>query len=117
MYGRIRLVMGFFAVMALALAPAASARGFWGIGDGKPGVLGIGDHKPGVLGIGGGNGVWGIGDGKPGALGIGDGKPGVLGVNLEENSTQRQARLRRERAERRTAARAHRRRVRSTASR
>lgn len=59
----------------LALAPIAHAKGFLGIGDGKPGVAGIGDGKAGVAGI---------GDNKPGALGIGDGKAGALGVGEKD---------------------------------
>ena len=61
---------------AMVFATGAQARGFLGIGDGKPGVIGIGDNRPGVAGI---------GDHRPGALGIGDGKAGALGVGERDN--------------------------------
>ena len=57
---------------ALVLASGAEARGFLGIGDGKPGVAGIGDKKPGALGV---------GDKEEGVMGVGDGKRGALGIN------------------------------------
>lgn len=61
---------------ALVFATGAQARGFLGIGDGKPGVIGIGDGRPGVAGI---------GDNRPGALGVGDGKAGAFGVGERDN--------------------------------
>lgn len=76
------------AALSFGFSGAAEARGFLGIGDGKPGALGLFDGKDGTWGVGDHRqGAFGVADGRRGTWGINDGREGALSVGENERRT------------------------------